>query len=377
MTDYVSLQDVTKTYRMGEITIKAADGISFDVQKGEFVIVVGPSGAGKTTVLNILGGMDVATSGKVFVDGAEITKYRGKKLIQYRREEIGFVFQFYNLMQNLTALENVELAMQICKYPLDAKKVLEEVGLKERMNNFPAQLSGGEQQRVAIARALAKNPKLLLCDEPTGALDSETSVQIMELLKEISKDKLIIMVTHNPELAEKYSNRIIRLLDGKVVDDTNPYDRNIVEPIENKKGKEKKAKKPSMSYLTALSLSLNNLMTKKGRTFMTSFAGSIGIIGIALILSISSGAQLYIKSVEEETLASYPISISRNSMDMTSMMTSMMKENKSDGTDDGKIHSNNIMGNMVNSMLTQLKSNDLKSFKSYLENDEGLVRGLF
>ena len=271
-------------------------------------------------------------------------------------------------------LSNVELALTLsgvskAERRQRAKEALVKVGLGDQLKKKPNQMSGGQMQRVAIARALVNDPDILLADEPTGALDSETSVQIMELLKEISKDKLIIMVTHNPELAEKYSNRIIRLLDGKVVDDTNPYDRNIVEPIENKKGKGKKAKKPSMSYLTALSLSLNNLMTKKGRTFMTSFAGSIGIIGIALILSISSGAQLYIKSVEEETLASYPISISRNSMDMTSMMTSMMKENKSDGTDDGKIHSNNIMGSMVNSMLTQLKSNDLKSFKSYLEND--------
>ena len=217
MTDYVSLQDVTKTYRMGEITIKAADGISFDVQKGEFVIVVGPSGAGKTTVLNILGGMDVATSGKVFVDGAEITKYRGKKLIQYRREEIGFVFQFYNLMQNLTALENVELAMQICKYPLDAKKVLEEVGLKDRMNNFPGGLSGGEQQRVAIARAIAKNPKLLLCDEPTGALDSKTGIKILELLQKSCRElgMTTIIITHNAIISE-IADKVIRLKNGTI-----------------------------------------------------------------------------------------------------------------------------------------------------------------
>ena len=212
MAGYVSLQDVTKTYQMGEITIKAADGISFDVEKGEFVIVVGPSGAGKTTVLNILGGMDTATSGKVLVDGAEISKYRGKKLIQYRREDIGFVFQFYNLVPNLTALENVELALQICKDPLDAKTVLEEVGLKERLTNFPAQLSGGEQQRVSIARALAKNPKLLLCDEPTGALDYQTGKAILKLLQDTCRERgmTVIVITHNSALTPM-ADRVIKI----------------------------------------------------------------------------------------------------------------------------------------------------------------------
>ena len=217
MAGYESLQDVTKTYQMGEITIKAADGISFDVEKGEFVIVVGPSGAGKTTVLNILGGMDTATSGKVLVDGAEISKYRGKKLIQYRREDIGFVFQFYNLVPNLTALENVELALQISKDPLDAQAVLEEVGLGERKNNFPAQLSGGEQQRVSIARALAKNPKLLLCDEPTGALDYNTGKSILKLLQNMCREKgmTVIIITHNQALAPM-ADRLIHIKNGQV-----------------------------------------------------------------------------------------------------------------------------------------------------------------
>ena len=217
MAGYVSLQDVTKTYQMGEVTIKAADGISFDVEKGEFVIVVGPSGAGKTTVLNILGGMDTATSGKVLVDGAEISKYRGKKLIQYRREDIGFVFQFYNLMQNLTALENVELAAEICRDPLDADTVLDEVGLADRKNNFPAQLSGGEQQRVAIARALAKNPKLLLCDEPTGALDYVTGKSILKLLQDTCREKgmTVIVITHNSALTPM-ADRVIKIRNGKV-----------------------------------------------------------------------------------------------------------------------------------------------------------------
>lgn len=216
MAGYVSLQDVTKTYKMGEVTIKAADGISFDVEKGEFVIVVGPSGAGKTTVLNILGGMDTATSGKVLVDGAEISKYRGKKLIQYRREDIGFVFQFYNLMQNLTALENVELAMQICRHPLDASEVLAEVGLEERKNNFPAQLSGGEQQRVAIARALINHPPIILADEPTGNLDSRSSAQIMDILAELTDEgATLLLVTHDAGVARRAGRRV-RMEDGGI-----------------------------------------------------------------------------------------------------------------------------------------------------------------
>ena len=223
MAGYVSLQDVTKTYQMGEVTIKAADGISFDVEKGEFVIVVGPSGAGKTTVLNILGGMDTATSGKVLVDGAEISKYRGKKLIQYRREDIGFVFQFYNLMQNLTALENVELAMQICKHPLDASEVLEEVGLEERMNNFPAQLSGGEQQRAALAKVLLTNPRILLLDEPTKGIDSFFKQQFAQILKRLKTQGVtVIMVSHDVEFCAKYADYVSMFFDGSIVTTNTP-----------------------------------------------------------------------------------------------------------------------------------------------------------
>lgn len=371
----LQLKNITKDYKVGDEKVPALKGVSIDFRESEFVSILGQSGCGKTTLLNIIGGLDRYTEGDLIIGGKSTKEFKNADWDTYRNHSIGFVFQSYNLIPHQTVLANVELALTLSGVSKTerrqrAKDALVKVGLGDQLKKKPNQMSGGQMQRVAIARALVNEPDILLADEPTGALDSETSVQIMELLKEISKDKLIIMVTHNPELAEKYSNRIIRLLDGRVVDDTNPYDRNVVEPIEKKKaGKEKKIKKPSMSYFTALSLSLNNLMTKKGRTFMTSFAGSIGIIGIALILSISSGAQLYIKSVEEETLASYPIAIERNAMDMSSMMTSMMKDNTSDGNDDGKVHSNNIMGSMVNTMLTQLKSNDLKSFKTYLEND--------
>ena len=371
----LQLKNITKDYKIGDEKVHALKGVSIDFRESEFVSILGQSGCGKTTLLNIIGGLDRYTEGDLIIGGKSTKEFKNADWDTYRNHSIGFVFQSYNLIPHQTVLANVELALTLSGVSKTerrqrAKDALIKVGLGDQLKKKPNQMSGGQMQRVAIARALVNEPDILLADEPTGALDSETSVQIMELLKEISKDKLIIMVTHNPELAEKYSNRIIRLLDGRVVDDTNPYDRNVVEPIEKKKaGKEKKIKKPSMSYFTALSLSLNNLMTKKGRTFMTSFAGSIGIIGIALILSISSGAQLYIKSVEEETLASYPIAIERNAMDMSSMMTSMMKDNTSDGNDDGKVHSNNIMGSMVNTMLTQLKSNDLKSFKTYLEND--------
>ena len=371
----LQLKNITKDYKVGDEKVHALKGVSIDFRESEFVSILGQSGCGKTTLLNIIGGLDRYTEGDLIIGGKSTKEFKNADWDTYRNHSIGFVFQSYNLIPHQTVLSNVELALTLSGVSKTerrqrAKEALVKVGLGDQLKKKPNQMSGGQMQRVAIARALVNEPDILLADEPTGALDSETSIQIMELLKEISKDKLIIMVTHNPELAEKYSNRIIRLLDGRVVDDTNPYDRNVVEPIEKKKaGKEKKIKKPSMSYFTALSLSLNNLMTKKGRTFMTSFAGSIGIIGIALILSISSGAQLYIKSVEEETLASYPIAIERNAMDMSSMMTSMMKDNTSDENDDGKVHSNNIMGSMVNTMLTQLKSNDLKSFKTYLEND--------
>lgn len=371
----LQLKNITKDYKIGDGTVKALKGVSIDFRESEFVAVLGQSGCGKTTLLNIIGGLDRYTEGDLIIGGKSTKKFKSSDWDTYRNHSIGFVFQSYNLIPHQTVLSNVEMALTLSGVSKSerkqrAKDALEKVGLGDQLNKKPNQMSGGQMQRVAIARALVNNPDILLADEPTGALDSETSVQIMDLLREISKDKLIIMVTHNPELAEEYSNRIIRLLDGKVVDDTNPYEENTVKPIADKKAA-KKQKKPSMSFFTALSLSLNNLMTKKGRTFMTSFAGSIGIIGIALILALSAGSRAYIQSVEEDTLASYPLKIEGNTVDMTSMMTAMMdaKNSAEEEHDEDKVYSQNMMGTMVNTMMTQIQSNDLKSFKSYLEGD--------
>ena len=372
----LQLKNITKDYVLGDTKVKALRGVSIDFRESEFVAILGQSGCGKTTLLNIIGGLDRYTEGDLIIGGKSTKEFKASDWDTYRNHSIGFVFQSYNLIPHQTVLSNVELALTLSgvskqerrKRAIDA---LTKVGLADQINKKPNQMSGGQMQRVAIARALVNNPDILLADEPTGALDSETSVQIMEILKEISKDKLIIMVTHNPELAEQYSNRIIKLLDGKVVSDTNPYERAVVEPIKKeKKSKEKKVKKPSMSFLTALSLSLNNLMTKKTRTFMTSFAGSIGIIGIALILAISTGAREYIAMVEENTLASYPLIIEGESVDMTAMMTAVLKSQaEAEKGKDGEITSQNIMSDMINSMFTQIQSNDLEAFKKYIEGD--------
>lgn len=372
----LQLKNITKDYLLGDTKVKALRGVSIDFRESEFVAILGQSGCGKTTLLNIIGGLDRYTEGDLIIGGKSTKEFKASDWDTYRNHSIGFVFQSYNLIPHQTVLSNVELALTLSgvskqerrKRAIDA---LTKVGLADQIHKKPNQMSGGQMQRVAIARALVNNPDILLADEPTGALDSETSVQIMEILKEISKDKLIIMVTHNPELAEQYSNRIIKLLDGKVVSDTNPYERAVVEPIKKeKKSKEKKVKKPSMSFLTALSLSLNNLMTKKTRTFMTSFAGSIGIIGIALILAISTGAREYISMVEENTLASYPLIIEGESVDMTAMMTAVLKSQaEAEKGKDGEITSQNIMSDMINSMFTQIQSNDLEAFKKYIEGD--------
>ena len=365
----LKLIDIKKDYIMGNDTVHALKGININFRNSEFVSILGPSGCGKTTLLNIIGGLDRYTSGDLVINGTSTKKYKDKDFDTYRNHRIGFVFQNYNLITHLSVLSNVELALTLSGVSKlerreKALEVLERVGLKDQINKKPNQMSGGQMQRVAIARALINDPDIILLDEPTGALDSKTSVEIMELLKEIAEDKLLIMVTHNPDLAEKYSSRIIKLLDGKVIDDSNPY-----------KGKEKIKKdnsgeKTSMSFFTALHLSFNNLLTKKGRTLLTAFAGSIGIIGIALILSLSNGVQSYIDGVEEDTLSSYPVTVERDAVDFTSLLEEMMKMTETgDDNDSGKIKTKNIMNDMLEAMTSDKNSNNLKKFKDYIDNN--------
>lgn len=379
----LELNRIVKNYKVGDTEIHALKGISVKFRENEFVSVLGQSGCGKTTLLNIIGGLDQYTSGDLIINGKSTKQYKDKDWDTYRNHSIGFVFQSYNLIPHQTVLSNVELALTLsgvskAERRKRATEALEKVGLGDQLNKKPNQMSGGQMQRVAIARALVNEPDILLADEPTGALDSETSLQIMELLKEIAKDKLIIMVTHNPELAEKYSTRIIRLLDGEIIDDTLPYDGTEETKKESAEKPAVVKKKASMSFWTALSLSMNNLMTKKGRTFMTAFAGSIGIIGIALILSLSSGAQDYIDRVQEETLSSYPLTIEGTSIDMTTMMTTMMSMAQGNGEDfdEGKIYPQNVMTTMMEAMFAEISSNDLESFKVFLESGESDIQNL-
>ncbi|MBR1653830.1 MAG: ABC transporter ATP-binding protein/permease [Clostridia bacterium] len=372
----LELNNITKDYRSGDMKVHALKGINLEFRKNEFVSILGPSGCGKTTLLNIIGGLDRYTSGDLVINGKSTKKFKDKDWDAYRNYSVGFVFQNYNLIPHQTVLSNVELALTLSGVSKRERKkkaidALEKVGLKDQIHKKPNQMSGGQMQRVAIARALVNDPDIILADEPTGALDTETSVQIMEILKEISKNKLIVMVTHNPELAEKYSSRIVRILDGKITDDSNPYTE------EDKKNETNTAKtgKTSMSYFTALSLSLNNLMTKKGRTFLTSFAGSIGIIGIALILSLSHGVNKYIQKVQEDTLSSYPISIQEENVDISSLMATMMEDqNKEKNNTDGKIYSRNIMGDMLSTLSTKMKTNNLEEFKKYIENEDSTIK---
>lgn len=372
----LQLKNIVKDYVSGDTTVQALKGIDITFRDSEFVSILGQSGCGKTTLLNIIGGLDQYTSGDLIINGRSTKKYKDSDWDTYRNHTIGFVFQSYNLIPHQSVLSNVELALTLsgvskAERRKRAVEVLEKVGLGDQIHKKPNQMSGGQMQRVAIARALVNNPDILLADEPTGALDSATSIQIMELLKEISKDRLIIMVTHNPELAEKYSSRIVRLLDGRVTDDTMPYEPTDSRVTENNKAKRVKKKKgTSMSFLTALSLSANNLMTKKGRTLLTAFAGSIGIIGIALILALSSGFQSYIKRVEEDTLSSYPIAIEEEQVDYSSMMSAFMGKHVGEASEkeDGKIYSNNIISEMLNSMMSQVQVNNLADFKKFLED---------
>lgn len=382
----LELNDIKKDYVSGSTTVSALKGINLRFRDCEFVSILGQSGCGKTTMLNIIGGLDKYTSGDLKINGVSTKNYKDRDWDFYRNNSIGFVFQSYNLIPHQTVLSNVELALTLSGVSKAERKkraieALEKVGLGEQIHKKPNQMSGGQMQRVAIARALVNNPDILLADEPTGALDTETSIQIMELLKEISKDRLIIMVTHNPELAKDYSTRIVRLLDGVITDDSDPYSLEDMEAdIRAKeaakvKTSEKKTKKSgnkqktSMSFFTALSLSFNNLMTKKTRTILTAFAGSIGIIGIAMILSISNGIQLYIDRVQRDTLSSYPITLQAEAIDISSMVSSMTGNSDSEEHEDkSKIYSNDIMGDMINTMVKEVKSNNLSEFKKYIEN---------
>ncbi len=376
------LKNIVKDYITGDTTVRALKGIDINFRESEFVAVLGPSGCGKTTLLNIIGGLDRYTSGDLQINGKSTKHFNDGDWDTYRNHSIGFVFQSYNLIQHQTVLSNVELALTLSgvskkerrKRAIDA---LKKVGLENQIHKKPTQMSGGQMQRVAIARALINDPDILLADEPTGALDTETSVQIMELLKEISKDKLIIMVTHNPDLAETYSNRIIRCLDGEVISDSNPF-----EPDENDKANEKvrlentkeKGKK-SMSFASAFSLSINNLRTKSARTFLTAFAGSIGIIGIALVLALSNGIQVYIDRIQEDMLLSYPMTVEKQTFDLESVMTSFtgMTTEMVEGLEnqeEGKVYVNESLMQMVNAFISESTSNNLDNFKKYIEDNQ-------
>ena len=375
----LQLKDIKKQYVTGDTTVQALKGINLQFRKNEFVSILGPSGCGKTTMLNIIGGLDKYTSGDLIINGVSTVEYKDADWDNYRNHSIGFVFQSYNLIPHQTVLGNVELALTLSGVGKKEKrkravKALQQVGLGDQLNKLPNQLSGGQMQRVAIARAIVNDPEIVLADEPTGALDSETSIQVMQLLKQIAKDRLVIMVTHNPNLADKYSSRIVRLLDGQVIEDTNPYEAKDFE-LEHKKP----GKKAAMSIWTAFSLSLRNLFTKKARTILTAFAGSIGIIGIALILSLSSGFQNYIYDVQQDALSNYPLTINSTNVDMASFFQSSgSNQDREEYPDDDTVHSNNFLGDMFNSMTDSIVQNDLKSLKKYLEEniDRSKISGI-
>ena len=369
----LELKNIKKDYITSNETVQALKGISIKFRENEFVAILGQSGCGKTTLLNIIGGLDHYTSGDLIINGKSTKEFKDKDWDTYRNHSIGFVFQSYNLIPHQSILSNVELALTISGVSKKERKkraieALEKVGLGDKLHKRPNELSGGQMQRVAIARAIVNNPDIILADEPTGALDTKTSVQVMDILKEISKEHLIIMVTHNPDLAEKYATRTVKILDGNIIDDSNPYDGK-----ENEEKEDNKKKKPSMSFLTALSLSLNNLMTKKGRTILTAFAGSIGIIGIALILSLSAGVQNYISSIEEDTLASYPVTLQESTIDLGGLMAGLMdtaEGNQEETKEENKIYSRDIMDSMLTTMSSEVKTNNLAKFKEYIETTD-------
>jgi len=380
----LQLKNITKNYEAGTTIVEALKGINLKLRDNEFVSVLGPSGCGKTTLLNLLGGLDRYTSGDLIINGKSTKEFTDRDWDTYRNHRVGFVFQNYNLIPHQTVLSNVELSLTLSGVSKSerrnkAMEVLEKVGLSDQIDKKPNQMSGGQMQRVSIARALINNPDILLADEPTGALDSGTSEQIMALIKEIAKDRLVIMVTHNAELAEKYSTRIINLFDGQLVGDNNPFDaeEELIVVDKNKK-KDKNEKKTSMSFLTALSLSANNLLTKKTRTFLTSFAGSIGIIGIALILALSNGSQVYINKVQEDTLSAYPLIIEDKSTDIGALMTAMrdVRTGSHEHEHEDMIYSTNILSSMLEAMLSGREDNDLKAFKEHIENNKEEIDSL-
>ncbi len=377
----LTLKGITKEYSAGDMKVEALRGVDLEFGKSEFTAILGPSGCGKTTLLNIIGGLDRYDEGDLLINGRSTKEFREKDWNTYRNHSIGFVFQTYNLIPHQTVLANVELALTLAGVSREERKrrateALAKVGLSDQLKKKPNQMSGGQMQRVAIARALVNNPDILLADEPTGALDSETSIQVMEILREIAREKLVIMVTHNPELAEAYATRTIRLLDGKVISDTgNEAAPEQARPRRAKETAEQESaevqRKPSMSFLTALGLSLNNLLTKKGRTILTAFAGSIGIIGIALILSLSNGVNNYIDKVQRDVLASYPITIDSETMDMTESLRSLMsasQEEKEQEQQEGEVKSDSRMTNTLNSWMSGIKTNDLHAFKKWLDS---------
>lgn len=363
-------KNIMKDYVSGDEIVHALKGVSLSFREHEFVSILGQSGCGKTTFLNIIGGLDHYTSGDLIINGKSTKDYSDKDWDTYRNHQVGFVFQSYNLIMHQSVLSNVELALTLTGVNKEERRkraidALNKVGLSDQIHKKPTQMSGGQMQRVAIARAIVNNPDIILADEPTGALDSTTSVQIMEILKEISKDKLVIMVTHNPQLADEYSSRIIRLKDGSLVSDSNPFNEQEMSVDTSV------LKRPGMSFKMACSLSLNNLMTKKARTFLTSFAGSIGIIGIALIMSLSHGMQSYIDQMENDTMASYPIEIQSSSSDMSTLMTTMMDmKKKTEEHKDSKIYSRPYVEDVLES-LSSSKKNNLSAFKSYIESSKG------
>ena len=378
----LELKNIHKDYPAGENTVHALKNVNLTFRKSDFVSILGPSGCGKTTMLNIIGGLDQYSSGDLIINGRSTKDYKDRDWDSYRNHSVGFVFQSYNLIPHQTVLQNVELALSLSGVSKSerkkrAKEALEQVGLGNQLSKKPGEMSGGQMQRVAIARAIVNNPDIILADEPTGALDTETSIQVMNILKEISKDKLVIMVTHNPELAEKYSTRIIRMLDGEITDDSTPLNDDELtleqqSPSDSLEKPQKTAKKPSMSFATSFALSLKNLFTKKGRTILTSFAGSIGIIGIALIFAVSQGMTTYINTLQEDTLSSYPLTLEAQHIDMGSLLTTFMGKAESENShENDAVYQKAMFYNLVNSLNSmESNENDLKSFKKFLEDKQ-------